>query len=73
MCMIIRVPPTNVTRFLAVLMRPFVFQSSFQLAHAGERTNFGRFGAGIYTSATSSKVCFHCVSMVQGVNVSVGQ
>jgi len=33
-----------------------VLQSSFQLAHVGKRTNFGRFGAGIYTSATSSKV-----------------
>jgi len=32
-----------------------IIQSSFQLARAGERTNFGRFGAGIYTSATSSK------------------
>ena len=31
-------------------------QSSFQRARAGERTNFGRFGEGIYTSATSSKV-----------------
>jgi hypothetical protein len=26
------------------------------LVKAGERTNFGRFGKGIYTSATSSKV-----------------
>jgi len=33
-----------------------IIQSSFQLAKAGQRTNFGRFGAGIYTSATSSKV-----------------
>ncbi|KAH9177723.1 hypothetical protein EDB89DRAFT_1934123 [Lactarius sanguifluus] len=32
-----------------------IIRSSFQLAHVGERTNFGRFGAGIYTSATSSK------------------
>ncbi|KAH9967395.1 hypothetical protein BC827DRAFT_588739 [Russula dissimulans] len=32
-----------------------IIQSSFQLARAGQRTNFGRFGAGIYTSATSSK------------------
>lgn len=30
-------------------------QTSFHLAKAGEHTNFGRFGAGIYTSATSSK------------------
>ena len=33
-----------------------LLQSSFQRARAGERTNFGRFGEGIYTSATSSKV-----------------
>ncbi|KAH9992751.1 hypothetical protein BJV74DRAFT_834239 [Russula compacta] len=32
-----------------------IIQTSFQLARAGQRTNFGRFGAGIYTSATSSK------------------
>jgi len=32
-----------------------IIRSSFQVAKAGERTNFGRFGAGIYTSATSSK------------------
>ncbi|GBE87736.1 hypothetical protein SCP_1104130 [Sparassis crispa] len=32
-----------------------IIRSSFQLARAGERTNFGRFGAGIYTSGTSSK------------------
>jgi len=32
-----------------------IIKSSFQLARAGQRTNFGRFGAGIYTSATSSK------------------
>ncbi|KAH9067953.1 ADP-ribosylation, partial [Lactarius vividus] len=32
-----------------------IIRSSFQLAHVGKRTNFGRFGAGIYTSATSSK------------------
>jgi len=32
-----------------------IIESSFQLARAGERTNFGRFGEGIYTSATSSK------------------
>jgi len=39
-----------------------VLQSSFQLARVGERTNFGRFGAGIYTSATSSKVSLRCLS-----------
>ncbi|KAI0317115.1 ADP-ribosylation [Amylostereum chailletii] len=32
-----------------------IIRTSFQLAHVGQRTNFGRFGAGIYTSATSSK------------------
>jgi len=32
-----------------------IIESSFQLAWVGQRTNFGRFGAGIYTSATSSK------------------
>jgi len=32
-----------------------IVQSSFQVARAGQRTNFGRFGAGIYSSATSSK------------------
>ncbi|KIP09431.1 hypothetical protein PHLGIDRAFT_44585, partial [Phlebiopsis gigantea 11061_1 CR5-6] len=32
-----------------------ILQSSFELTKAGQRTNFGRFGAGIYTSATSSK------------------
>lgn len=32
-----------------------IIRSSFKLAKAGARTNFGRFGAGIYTSATSSK------------------
>ncbi|KAH9830115.1 uncharacterized protein C8Q71DRAFT_862706 [Rhodofomes roseus] len=32
-----------------------IIRTSFHLAKAGQRTNFGRFGAGIYTSATSSK------------------
>ncbi|KAH8105119.1 hypothetical protein BXZ70DRAFT_505611 [Cristinia sonorae] len=32
-----------------------IVRSSFQLTKAGERFNFGRFGEGIYTSATSSK------------------
>jgi len=32
-----------------------IIRSSFQLAKFGQRTNFGRFGQGIYTSATSSK------------------
>ncbi|KAI0715566.1 ADP-ribosylation [Fomitopsis betulina] len=32
-----------------------IIRSSFHVAKAGQRTNFGRFGAGIYTSATSSK------------------
>jgi len=32
-----------------------IISSSFQIVQAGARTNFGRFGTGIYTSATSSK------------------
>ncbi|KZT01037.1 ADP-ribosylation [Laetiporus sulphureus 93-53] len=32
-----------------------IIRSSFSLAQAYKRTNFGRFGHGIYTSATSSK------------------
>lgn len=32
-----------------------ILKSSFEKAKAGARTNFGRFGSGIYTSATSSK------------------
>lgn len=32
-----------------------IIESSFKLAQFGQRTNYGRFGAGIYTSATSSK------------------
>ncbi|KZT64766.1 ADP-ribosylation [Daedalea quercina L-15889] len=32
-----------------------IIRTSFHIAKAGQRTNFGRFGAGIYTSATSSK------------------
>ncbi|TFY50765.1 hypothetical protein EVJ58_g10898 [Rhodofomes roseus] len=32
-----------------------IIKTSFRLARFGHRTNFGRFGAGIYTSATSSK------------------
>lgn len=32
-----------------------IVKSSFQILQAGVRTNFGRFGVGIYTSATSSK------------------
>jgi len=32
-----------------------IIESSFQLTRAGQKTNFGRFGTGIYTSATSSK------------------
>ncbi|KAI9465774.1 hypothetical protein BJY52DRAFT_1143683 [Lactarius psammicola] len=37
-----------------------IIRSSFQLALVGKRTNFGRFGAGIYTSATSSKANDYC-------------
>lgn len=60
LCRIIQVP-------LECAAGPFwhsgvlVLQSSFQLAKAGQRTNFGRFGAGIYTSATSSKVSSRCI------------
>ncbi|TFY64614.1 hypothetical protein EVJ58_g2510 [Rhodofomes roseus] len=32
-----------------------IIRTSFRIAKAKKRTNFGRFGAGIYTSATSSK------------------
>ncbi|KAI0688516.1 hypothetical protein BC835DRAFT_308186 [Cytidiella melzeri] len=32
-----------------------IIKSSFRVAKFGQRTNFGRFGQGIYTSATSSK------------------
>jgi hypothetical protein len=32
-----------------------IIKTSFQLIKQGQRTNFGRFGKGIYTSATSSK------------------
>lgn len=32
-----------------------ILKSSFEKAKAGQKTNFGRFGTGIYTSATSSK------------------
>ncbi|KAI0056239.1 ADP-ribosylation [Artomyces pyxidatus] len=32
-----------------------IIRSSFSLAKVGQHTNFGRFGAGLYTSATSSK------------------
>jgi len=32
-----------------------IIQSSFKLAKVGQRTKFSRFGAGIYTTATSSK------------------
>lgn len=57
MCRIIQVPP----EYLSGLVTP-VYQCSFQMVCAGERTNFGRFGEGIYTSATSSKVSPFCVS-----------
>ncbi|EPS93931.1 hypothetical protein FOMPIDRAFT_1055539 [Fomitopsis schrenkii] len=32
-----------------------IIRTSFRVAKAGQNTNFGRFGAGIYTSATLSK------------------
>jgi len=55
LCRIIQVPLERTASFSWYLGAIFL-QSSFQLAKAGQRTNFGRFGAGIYTSATSSKV-----------------
>lgn len=32
-----------------------IIKTSFDLAHFGKKTSWGRFGAGIYTSSTSSK------------------
>ncbi|KAI0799817.1 ADP-ribosylation [Irpex lacteus] len=32
-----------------------IIETSFRVAQSGKRTNYGRFGQGIYTSATSSK------------------
>jgi hypothetical protein len=32
-----------------------ILRSSFEIVNFGQRTNFGRFGKGIYTSATASK------------------
>jgi len=40
-----------------------IIQSSFQVAKFGQRTNFGRFGEGIYTSATSSKANDYVASL----------
>ena len=55
LCRIIQVPQ-DCTASFSWYLGAICLQSSFQLAKAGQRTNFGRFGAGIYTSATSSKV-----------------
>jgi len=41
-----------------------IIKRSFELARAGENTNFKRFGAGIYTSATSSKANDYSTSTV---------
>jgi hypothetical protein len=60
LCRIIQVPFEHATSSLWYLI--FSVQSSFQLAKAGQRTNFGRFGEGIYTSATSSKVSLRYVT-----------
>ena len=60
LCRILQVPFEHVTDplwYLAVS----VLQSSFQLANVGQNTNYGRFGAGIYTTATSSKVGMYCI------------
>jgi len=32
-----------------------IIRNSFDMAHVGKKTGWGRFGAGIYTSSTSSK------------------
>ena len=60
LCRIIKVPPERTASFSCHSCAIFL-QSSFQVARAGQRTNFGRFGAGIYTSATSSKVSLHSI------------
>jgi hypothetical protein len=60
LCRIIQVPFEHATGPLYLVVS--VLQSSFQLAKAGQRTNYGRFGAGIYTSAISSNVSLRCVS-----------
>ena len=36
-----------------------IVKTSFDLAHFGKKTSWGRFGAGIYTSSTSSKFVSH--------------
>jgi hypothetical protein len=42
-----------------------IMRSSFDLRFFGKKTNFGRFGAGIYTSATSSKFVHMFVERVE--------
>jgi len=45
-----------------------IIQRSFELARAGENINFARFGAGIYTSATSSKANDYSTSTTSSNN-----
>ena len=42
-------------------------RTSFDLSFFGKKTNFGRFGAGIYTPATSSKSVSKLVKCVNPV------
>jgi len=48
-------PSSNVFCRLATCNLCKIIQNSFQVAKVGQSTSFARFGAGIYTSATSSK------------------
>lgn len=66
LCRIIQVPLER-TASSSWNLGAIFLQSSFQVARAGQRTNFGRFGAGIYTSATSSKVSLHSIMDLGGV------
>jgi len=66
LCRIIQVTLERTASFSWNLGAIFL-QSSFQVAKVGQRTNFGRFGAGIYTSATSSKVSLHSIMDLGGV------
>jgi hypothetical protein len=56
----------TMVRWAALIDETFCAKTSFQLACAGEMTNYGRFGAGIYTSATSSKVRMHTAAQSVG-------
>jgi hypothetical protein len=61
LCRVIQVSSEHATDSLWYLVVS-VLQSSFQLSKAGQRISFRRFGAGIYTTATSSKVSLLCVT-----------